>query len=179
MSLVLNAIYLVEVFGSSGALEQQLRLAGRYIEISKVAVQVVSVTSAVVLLPLVAMVWQLCLFHAFLLYRGITTYEYIVQESKRRKKEENDAKTRRTQELELARTEKARMRQVVLASKAQPIRSPTGGDDEESAFLALKGGDDTAGWTPPASPTNGNGSKSSEPVDASHVALVRVDESPV
>ena len=55
-------------------LSLSLSFKHRYLQPSKTAVQAVGVGSCVVLVPLVALVWQLALFHAFLLYKGHTTY---------------------------------------------------------------------------------------------------------
>ena len=48
-----------------------------------VCMQVLLVLSVFLYLPLVAMVFQLAGFHLMLIYRGETTYDFIVGEQKR------------------------------------------------------------------------------------------------
>jgi hypothetical protein len=146
----------------------------------------------VVLLPLVAMVWQLLLFHAVLLYRGITTYEYIIGESKRKAKK-REAKVREVAERQRSGAEeKARLRALVEKSKTNPIGS--GANEAASLDAAEAGtnggvemvikGNKTNGFSPVQSgesdveATAGAGTGTvSKSIDASQLKLLPMDPS--
>jgi hypothetical protein len=78
------------------------------------AVRGVLIGSVALLAPLVVMVYQLAIFHAGLVWQGITTYDFIVQEQ--RKQREKDA------EKQKQRREKAAAAQAAAqGSKPQPL----------------------------------------------------------
>lgn len=57
--------------------------------ISIVALQILLVISTVILLCIVLLVIQLCGFHIVLLWKGLTTYDFIVNEQKRQRERES------------------------------------------------------------------------------------------
>lgn len=83
VSLALSLAYVVESWAYPGRI--QTRGEESYMAISLLGTRVVSVISAVFLVPLVAMVYQLAGFHIMLLSEGLTTYEYIIRENKKQK----------------------------------------------------------------------------------------------
>lgn len=89
----------------------------------------------VLLLGLLALVLQLAGFHAVLLYRGITTYEFIVQEQKRQR------------ELEAAKVKARKGGKTVderLAAAAAAMRAESGGDDIEMQRQSSGEGEEAA-----------------------------------
>ena len=104
-------------------------LLNTYVPLDAQSVQTACGISLVVLVPLVIMVWQLAIFHSMLLVKGITTYEYIVGNSKRKQEKKKAKRLQQQQQEQLARNEKSRMRAIVQASKAQPIGSKNGAEE--------------------------------------------------
>ena len=89
VSLALSLAYLVESWVSSDKIET--RGVEAWLPISLLATRVVSIMSTVILVPLVAMVYQLTGFHVMLLSKGLTTYDYIVLENKKQKQRRDAA----------------------------------------------------------------------------------------
>jgi hypothetical protein len=93
-SLAISVALLVEAFAYPHSLMGRITMDDHLkmrigISLSLLALRVLLVVSVAVLLGLVAMIYQLGTFHIVLLYRGITTYEFIVLEQKRLREKEN------------------------------------------------------------------------------------------
>jgi hypothetical protein len=87
ISLALSISFLIESFADLNGIEARIRHGERrndYV-LTTIGVQTVSVISTALLLPLVLLVYQLAGFHAMLLYRGLTTYDFIVAEQKKQR----------------------------------------------------------------------------------------------
>lgn len=94
-SLAISIALMVESFAYPGAMMHRLQLDDHLVsrigsDLKIGALQGLLVASVVVLLGLVCMILQLATFHMMLIYRGITTYDFIVQEQKRLREKEND-----------------------------------------------------------------------------------------
>lgn len=83
ISLGLSMGYMIEAFGFTDQIMDRLEDAGEHHAISVNLLKGVAMLSAIVLLPLVGLVYQLVGFHIMLIYKNITTYEFIVLEQKR------------------------------------------------------------------------------------------------
>lgn len=87
ISLALSLAFVIESFANLNDIESRIRdgeRRNRY-TLTLVGVQSLSVISTAFLLPLVLLVYQLAGFHAMLLYRGLTTYDFIVSEQKKQR----------------------------------------------------------------------------------------------
>jgi DHHC palmitoyltransferase len=82
ISLGLSLAFLIEVFAFEQRLTDRLAASGEEV-VGVVGIQTISIISVVLLLPLVGLVYQLVGFHCMLIYQGITTYEFVVQEQKK------------------------------------------------------------------------------------------------
>lgn len=86
-SLTLSIAYLIEAYAFVDNFQARINKAS--IDMNYVldleGTRAVIISSIIILLPLVVMVYQLGCFHVTLVYRGQTTYEYIVQETRRQK----------------------------------------------------------------------------------------------
>lgn len=94
-SLAISIALMVESFAYPGGMMHRLQhndhLVNRLGSDLKIeALQGLLVASVVVLLGLVLMILQLATFHMMLIYRGITTYDFIVSEQKRLREKENE-----------------------------------------------------------------------------------------
>ena len=83
LSIALSLAYVIESFAFTN--EMKVRITGSYIPMNILGVQIVSVISTVIFSPIVCLVLQLAGFHIRLLLNNMTTYEFIVNESKKRK----------------------------------------------------------------------------------------------
>ena len=83
VSLALSLAYLVESWVYPDRIE--MRGEEGFVAVTLLSTRIVSIISTVLLLPLVAMVYQLAGFHIMLLCKGLTTYDYIVLENKKQK----------------------------------------------------------------------------------------------
>ena len=129
ISLALSIAYVVESFSTGDAIEERGQKA--YIAISLLSIKIVSIISVVTLLPLVAMVYQLAGFHVMLIAKGLTTYDYIVQENKRQKAL-RDAKAQALKEQrQQARIKTARALDMMTTGGRDKSSSNSKGDDEE------------------------------------------------
>ena len=107
------------------------------------------IISVALLLPLVAMVYQLALFHITLLSRGLTTYDFIVLEQKKAREREEQRRVRReggtkpaaaTRNVDRARDsnswdgrnskEEKSDREIALTSVAPPSAAVRNNDDD-------------------------------------------------
>lgn len=146
ISLALSMAYMIESFVDGDAVEE--RGANSFIVISLLSVKIVSIISVVILVPLVAMVYQLALFHVMLISKGLTTYDYIVNENKRQK-------ARRDAKAEALKKERQKARE--RTSNAMKLMR---GENEEkklsgsSSNSSISSGMESAGDASPASPTS-------------------------
>lgn len=118
-SLAISIALMVESFAYSDSFMNRLNhddfLKERIgTEMPLAALQGLLIASVVVLLGLVGMIIQLGTFHAVLISRGITTYDYIVLEQKRLREKENE---RLKQQVE---KQKSRSKTAIGASEALP-----------------------------------------------------------
>lgn len=107
-SLFISIALMVESFAYPGGmmhrLQQNDHLVTRIGSDLKIhALQGLLVASVAVLLGLVVMILQLATFHMLLLYRGITTYDFIVSEQKRLRDKENERLKRKVEKQNKAR----------------------------------------------------------------------------
>lgn len=173
ISLALSIAYVVESFADGDSIEE--RGDNAYIFISLLSTKIVSILSVVVLLPLVAMVYQLAGFHVMLITKGLTTYDYIVQENKRQKAL-RDAKAQALKEQrEQARIKTARALEMVSGGSGRggsesANSSSSSGDGGEKE--KLNSSNDNA--SPPASPGVGGGAGSLEKRDIADAADIEL-----
>ena len=128
-SLAISIALLVESFAYSDGFMDRLNdgdfLKGRIgTELTLSALQGLLIASVVVLLALVLMILQLGTFHAVLIYRNLTTYDYIVLEQKRLRDKEND---RLKQQIE---KQKARSKTAIGAADATGPARPLGASNK-------------------------------------------------
>jgi hypothetical protein len=86
-SLAISIALLIESFTSSERLMDQIDML---LGLSMDAVKGLLIASILILLVLVTMLVQLGSFHVVLLYRGLTTYDFIVLEQKRLRDKEQE-----------------------------------------------------------------------------------------
>jgi palmitoyltransferase len=83
LSIAISLTYVIESFAFTNEMKE--RISDSYIPMNILGVQIISVTSTVIFSPIVCLVLQLAGFHVRLLMNNMTTYEFIVNESKKRK----------------------------------------------------------------------------------------------
>lgn len=124
-SLVISLVLLSTIYGDNkGSIEDRLNEGNHVFDvpISLMAAQALLIISIIVLLPLVLMLYQLGGFHCMLLYKNITTYDFIVNEAKRAREREAAARLKKQQ-------------QRVAKQKQKVINSTT----DRSGALELQG----------------------------------------
>lgn len=86
-SLAISMAYVIETFATFNKMQSRIDHArsNRNFALDLIGTEVISVISVAILFPLVSLVYQLAGFHTMLVYRGLTTYEYIVAEQKRQR----------------------------------------------------------------------------------------------
>lgn len=85
ISLGLSLAFLVEVFALEATILGRLESSGEEVFLGLDGLKAISIISVGVLLPLVALVYQLVGFHCMLVWCNLTTYQFIVQEQKRQR----------------------------------------------------------------------------------------------
>lgn len=90
--LVLTILYIAEAFNGFGDISTRAQEAFNSSEGGMIGVKIILILAAAVLLPFVGLVLQLAGFHAMLLWNGITTYDFIVAESRRQKEKQLELK---------------------------------------------------------------------------------------
>jgi hypothetical protein len=148
-------------------------------ELSLGALQGLLIASVVVLLGLVGMIVQLGTFHIMLIWRGITTYDYIVSEQKRLREKENQRLQRQVEKQNRAKS------RTVGASdnrNANSGNSPASGSGATGAGIEMRagasagaGGRKRSDPLPAAMAAGSAESKGSEPGDASKYSPVATD----
>jgi len=129
-SVTLCTVFLVESFVSTDSFRDRVQRDGGFLEnrigtqLSIGAIQGLLFASVGFLLPFVLLVYQLATFHLMLLYRGITTYDFIVLEQKRLREKENQR---------LQRQVDRQQRQQQKARATSRNRAVSGGDGAASA----------------------------------------------
>lgn len=118
LSLTLSLIYFVELFLYPTSF--LLRVDRASVWLSRDLVLGVLVVSLLVLLGLVAMVFQLLGFHAMLAYRGMTTYDFIVFEQRRQRERAAEKLVQRDKNKGTAGAADSK----TLTSAPKPMESP-------------------------------------------------------
>ena len=85
ISLGLSLAFLVEVFSFEAIILGRLEGSGERGFLGSDGIKAIAIISVGLLLPLVALVYQLVGFHCMLICSNLTTYEFIVQEQKRQR----------------------------------------------------------------------------------------------
>ena len=111
-----------------------------FIEISLPSVKIVSIISVVILVPLVAMVYQLAGFHVMLITKGLTTYDYIVQEN-RKQKARRDAKAQALKEQRQKATRKTAQAMQLMRQNGRNAA----GDGNSDLGTSDRAGNDSSG----------------------------------
>lgn len=85
ISLALSMAFTIESFANLNQFNIRIDEAQNkfHFSLNILGTKIVSIISAAILIPLVALVYQLVGFHALLLKDGITTYEFIVREQRK------------------------------------------------------------------------------------------------
>lgn len=104
-SLALSIALMVESFALPSSFHNRVIDANRFSfflgsSINLHALQALLIISVVIMTALVAMLIQLGGFHLMLLYRGLTTYDFIVLEQKRAREAETEKMKRQTEQLQ-------------------------------------------------------------------------------
>lgn len=102
ITLGLSIGYTIEVFAFQDDIIKRLDDTGEEHAITVNFLKGLSIISAVIMLPLVALVYQLVGFHFMLIYQGITTYEFIVLEQKRQRDRMEAERSRKTAQKQAA-----------------------------------------------------------------------------
>jgi hypothetical protein len=136
-SLAISVALLVEAFAYPHSLMGRITMDDHLkmrigISLSLLALRVLLVVSVAVLLGLVAMIYQLGTFHIVLLYRGITTYEFIVLEQKRLREKENQ---RLRKQVEM---QQQQGRAKAAAAAAAAAAASSSSSSQSSTHIAVK-----------------------------------------
>jgi hypothetical protein len=144
-------------------------------ELSLGALQGLLIASVVVLLGLVGMIVQLGTFHIMLIWRGMTTYDYIVSEQKRLREKENKRLQRQVDKQNRAKSRAVGASDNRNADNGNSSASGTGAGVELRAGASAGPGGRTRSDPLPVVVAGSAESKSSEPSDASKYSPVATD----
>lgn len=146
-SLIISVVLLTSTYGDGKqSIEDRLDEGNQIFDvpISLQTAQGLLITSIIVLLPLVLMLYQLAGFHCMLIYKGITTYDFIVNEGKRLREREAAARLKRQQE-------RGAKQKVTNHSSERVAGIDFNGTDRQQSSLRLSSSSDDPGISVPRS----------------------------